>query len=136
MHPCRQGEVDLFVKHHGFAFGCGESDCCGMGASVGSQRPALHEQLLISRNPHTPTRPSFAHCDCTAAGSTGLSLLTQAGIAPQQLPTFLTAQSLSALQPYSIVGASRRSDEHTSELQSLMRISYAVFCLKKKNKQK
>src|SRR3546814_9767608 len=29
---------------------------------------------------------------------------------------------------------SQRSEEHTSELQSLMRISYAVFCLKKKNK--
>src|SRR3546814_3238582 len=29
-------------------------------------------------------------------------------------------------------GDSRRSEEHTSELQSLMRISYAVFCLKKK----
>src|SRR3546814_2423611 len=29
-----------------------------------------------------------------------------------------------------------RSEEHTSELQSLMRISYAVFCLKKKNKLK
>src|SRR3546814_3948924 len=29
-----------------------------------------------------------------------------------------------------------RSEEHTSELQSLMRISYAVFCLKKKKKQK
>src|SRR3546814_6936624 len=29
-----------------------------------------------------------------------------------------------------------RSEEHTSELQSLMRISYAVFCLKKKNKRK
>src|SRR3546814_7084850 len=29
-----------------------------------------------------------------------------------------------------------RSEEHTSELQSLMRISYAVFCLKKKNTQK
>src|SRR3546814_105279 len=29
----------------------------------------------------------------------------------------------------------RRSEEHTSELQSLMRISYAVFCLKKKNKK-
>src|SRR3546814_7632208 len=28
----------------------------------------------------------------------------------------------------------RRSEEHTSELQSLMRISYAVFCLKKKTK--
>src|SRR3546814_6322981 len=29
-----------------------------------------------------------------------------------------------------------RSEEHTSELQSLMRISYAVFCLKKKKKKK
>src|SRR3546814_1622455 len=32
-------------------------------------------------------------------------------------------------------GHAVRSEEHTSELQSLMRISYAVFCLKKKNKQ-
>src|SRR3546814_7405482 len=31
---------------------------------------------------------------------------------------------------------SERSEEHTSELQSLMRISYAVFCLKKKNNNK
>src|SRR3546814_4948464 len=31
-------------------------------------------------------------------------------------------------------GSVERSEEHTSELQSLMRISYAVFCLKKKNK--
>src|SRR3546814_6587607 len=31
--------------------------------------------------------------------------------------------------------AAIRSEEHTSELQSLMRISYAVFCLKKKTKQ-
>src|SRR3546814_8751210 len=32
-------------------------------------------------------------------------------------------------------GKHRRSEEHTSELQSLMRISYAVFCLKKKKNQ-
>src|SRR3546814_3886896 len=31
--------------------------------------------------------------------------------------------------------ANRRSEEHTSELQSLMRISYAVFCLKKKKRR-
>src|SRR3546814_4103698 len=31
--------------------------------------------------------------------------------------------------------SSQRSEEHTSELQSLMRISYAVFCLKKKHKK-
>src|SRR3546814_1967272 len=35
---------------------------------------------------------------------------------------------------YKMVNATgHRSEEHTSELQSLMRISYAVFCLKKKN---
>src|SRR3546814_9695756 len=34
------------------------------------------------------------------------------------------------------LAGARRSEEHTSELQSLMRISYAVFCLKKKKKQK
>src|SRR3546814_9687675 len=34
--------------------------------------------------------------------------------------------------PSQILGLIKRSEEHTSELQSLMRISYAVFCLKKK----
>src|SRR3546814_3731660 len=36
------------------------------------------------------------------------------------------------LQGGGALGAYQRSEEHTSELQSLMRISYAVFCLKKK----
>src|SRR3546814_4712134 len=35
-------------------------------------------------------------------------------------------------RPASLRDRGRRSEEHTSELQSLMRISYAVFCLKKK----
>src|SRR3546814_4230807 len=35
---------------------------------------------------------------------------------------------------YAISWVMARSEEHTSELQSLMRISYAVFCLKKNNK--
>src|SRR3546814_1734196 len=35
--------------------------------------------------------------------------------------------------PYLSVAIGARSEEHTSELQSLMRTSYAVFCLKKKN---
>src|SRR3546814_4223960 len=34
-----------------------------------------------------------------------------------------------------IIAAAKRSEEHTSELQSLMRNSYAVFCLKKKNQK-
>src|SRR3546814_4017369 len=39
------------------------------------------------------------------------------------------------LVPAMLAGSALRSEEHTSELQSLMRISYAVFCLKKKKKQ-
>src|SRR3546814_9951859 len=43
---------------------------------------------------------------------------------------------VSAMTDPSIIPALlTRSEEHTSELQSLMRISYAVFCLKKKNKK-
>src|SRR3546814_7455034 len=38
-----------------------------------------------------------------------------------------------AQEAASVEEATLRSEEHTSELQSLMRISYAVFCLKKKN---
>src|SRR3546814_5994204 len=41
---------------------------------------------------------------------------------------------IAALAAVTAVGAAIRSEEHTSELQSLMRNSYAVFCLKKKNK--
>src|SRR3546814_2844599 len=41
----------------------------------------------------------------------------------------LTVSALS----HQMRGLEARSEEHTSELQSLMRISYAVFCLKKKN---
>src|SRR3546814_1537900 len=37
--------------------------------------------------------------------------------------------------PHSLFVLKDRSEEHTSELQSLMRISYAVFCLKKKTNQ-
>src|SRR3546814_1362330 len=39
-------------------------------------------------------------------------------------------------QPQQFPQVGGRSEEHTSELQSLMRISYAVFCLKKKNNHK
>src|SRR3546814_13165917 len=45
------------------------------------------------------------------------------------VPVAVVAMRFSASQ------APSRSEEHTSELQSLMRISYAVFCLKKKKRQ-
>src|SRR3546814_7005426 len=46
-----------------------------------------------------------------------------------RLETIEADQPMEALLP---IFAKDRSEEHTSELQSLMRISYAVFCLKKK----
>src|SRR3546814_2591481 len=50
-----------------------------------------------------------------------------------RLPETLTPENRIGIS-LSDIGATFRSEEHTSELQSLMRISYAVFCLKKKHK--
>src|SRR3546814_7271893 len=49
----------------------------------------------------------------------------------QRVPVVLSQQEMQRLLRN--VSGVERSEEHTSELQSLMRISYAVFCLKKKN---
>src|SRR3546814_9335988 len=46
-----------------------------------------------------------------------------------------TVSSKACLVRPAFTAMAARSEEHTSELQSLMRISYAVFCLKKKKKQ-
>src|SRR3546814_4648013 len=55
-------------------------------------------------------------------------------IVPQAVPAKApTPAAAPPAMPVAIAGAwKKRSEEHTSELQSLMRISYAVFCLKKK----
>src|SRR3546814_4448052 len=50
---------------------------------------------------------------------------------PRRLDTLQLGRELAAALRQ--VTHRQRSEEHTSELQSLMRISYAVFCLKKKN---
>src|SRR3546814_6736515 len=50
------------------------------------------------------------------------------------LPSYTTNRSTNASRISGVKFS--RSEEHTSELQSLMRISYAVFCLKKKTKPK
>src|SRR3546814_6000289 len=56
---------------------------------------------------------------------------------PETSVAMVPAQRLAAMRDLVIersheIRAAERSEEHTSELQSLMRISYAVFCLKKK----
>src|SRR3546814_8745916 len=51
------------------------------------------------------------------------------------VPPGLSAANSAALALSPVPSGKGRSEEHTSELQSLMRISYAVFCLKKKKKK-
>src|SRR3546814_3294462 len=58
--------------------------------------------------------------------------IEQQNAALKQQQFVLSAQ----LSKMEALAAENRSEEHTSELQSLMRISYAVFCLTKKHKKK
>src|SRR3546814_3691328 len=53
----------------------------------------------------------------------------------QPVPQFLRDAGPLVAHVHGRAPGADRSEEHTSELQSLMRISYAVFCLKKKKKQ-
>src|SRR3546814_356966 len=64
-----------------------------------------------------------------------VSAMAQAGIPWQAFERFKPwmAGITLAISPLGKLGYEAKSEEHTSELQSLMRISYAVFCLKKKN---
>src|SRR3546814_5064606 len=59
----------------------------------------------------------------------GAQKLCRAGIAAAEPPPALLREGIGLARRE---GTEKRSEEHTSELQSLMRISYAVFCLKKK----
>src|SRR3546814_3158941 len=73
-----------------------------------------------------------------AAESTLEQELAARAKAEEQLRDAATAAGCTAPTPDELVSRLRgwlRSEEHTSELQSLMRISYAVFCLQKKNKR-
>src|SRR3546814_4130736 len=81
--------------------------------------------------------------DVAAARQAAVAVLQDGAVRPHALDTPLEArqQHLRARFDFLIDRAATvltalRSEEHTSELQSLMRISYAVFCLKKKKHNK
>src|SRR3546814_3180773 len=73
----------------------------------------------------SPDRPGPALADPRRHGAGRARALLRGVLA--------TWSSCRRLQTGILVRRAARPDEHTSELQSLMRISYAVFCLKKKN---
>src|SRR3546814_3014469 len=88
-------------------------------ASLGNARPGHREVRRAGRPGHDVVEPE------AAAG------LQHAGDFPVE-PCLVGDVHGRVLGPDQIE-VIRRSEEHTSELQSLMRISYAVFCLKKKS---
>src|SRR3546814_5154748 len=63
------------------------------------------------------------------------SVVAASLVAPEKRASAVAAMFM-GLTLANVIGERQRSEEHTSELQSLMRISYAVFCLKKKKTQK
>src|SRR3546814_3873288 len=91
---------------------------CGLAGYLGDPAPEGAERALLERMIHT-----LAH-----RGPDGYGFHAEPGVG-------LAHARLSIIDL--ATGDQPRSEEHTSELQSLMRISYAVFCLKKKkNTQK
>src|SRR3546814_8139064 len=78
---------------------------------------------------------------CPARSSSDHPIVTRGAFARRGFNPFLSGrvgvavQKISLMSGLASISLGRRSEEHTSELQSLMRISYAVFCLKKKKKQ-
>src|SRR3546814_8302187 len=78
-----------------------------------------------------PARSALLRLEATQSKTNMMTLMGEriAAAADKHLNSMM---AFVALQNQSYA---RRSEEHTSELQSLMRISYAVFCLKKKTKK-
>src|SRR3546814_9425525 len=74
-----------------------------------------------------------AMCDRKAAAASGVNTLASTAVC-RSLSLYIGVVLLDRSPCPAVVIA--RSEEHTSELQSLMSISYAVFCLKKKHKNR
>src|SRR3546814_4015027 len=95
---------------------------------------------LWARSIQMPSKPGWSTAHARTS-STGIELPPYTGSSRYQssgadASVISVGQRCSPNGSWPPAGADPRSEEHTSELQSLMRISYAVFCLKKKNQHK
>src|SRR3546814_4940101 len=84
-----------------------------------------------------PTSASASFTGGASQPSARSSRTTASGRIISRMPSVPSPPTMvmSTWPPATAARAAVRSEEHTSELQSLMRISYAVFCLKKKTKK-
>src|SRR3546814_2516000 len=106
------------------------SDVCSSDLAAISDTREPAEPAASAVGPRSSVRISLISTRACSASSLSPSKLMS------NAPQFGLSQSSPRRPPAtSPCASSGRSEEHTSELQSLMRISYAVFCLKKKNKE-
>src|SRR3546814_7102477 len=89
--------------------------------------------FLMIRRPPRSTRTDTLFPYTTLFRSSGWTRATSAGPLPLRPAANAPRSMASRVKVGLCPRTEARSEEHTSELQSLMRISYAVFCLKKKN---
>src|SRR3546814_8261469 len=103
--------------------------------AVGQSLAALGEQQQVLVVTHLPQVAAFAHSHVRVIKETGEDrTVAHIEVLDESARVVELSRMLSG-QPDSST-ARDRSEEHTSELQSLMRISYAVFCLKQKKNNK
>src|SRR3546814_4831231 len=95
------------------------SDVCSSDLQVRRKRRPVSDDALLPQRPHQ-------HADARDEGRIAMSGLSIFDISGRAMSAQLVRLNTTASN------LANRSEEHTSELQSLMRISYAVFCLKKK----
>src|SRR3546814_10203845 len=76
----------------------------------------------------------FRRLNCPLGAPRASCFSGKARSGPEGHPVLIEAEPPFGQFVFPRLAGLRRSEEHTSELQSLMRISYAVFCLKKKIK--
>src|SRR3546814_7383679 len=119
--------------------------CPGRSNTGPTPRPSRDTSTMVDSMPTSDGPPSSTNNwsvpnsgnsvrTCAACvGETCPNLLADGAATPPCPLGFWRANSRSKAWATGCDGQRSRSEEHTSELQSLMRISYAVFCLKKKN---
>src|SRR3546814_10718923 len=114
----------LLARCRGVALDDTEQLYIGIGTRPPAQRRRDEEAIVLQ-----PARllPGVAHHRHDASGQRA-RLIDR----PGQIDHCLLVVPRTVFDPRAALRG-ERSEEHTSELQSLMRISYAVFCLKKKN---
>src|SRR3546814_5263170 len=117
---------DLFTKLSSFKAQTRQTALVGSFSSLGDLKAQLIRDLnsQVKALQVSRRKPRLSRLERAARMTELIVMQKQHDITPEEFRAF----------EQSLAGPQRRSEEHTSELQSLMRISYAVFCLKKKNR--